>query len=171
MKCSLPGSSIHGIFQARVLEWVWKHRSDHFTFLPTKLSTDLCLSQNSPGKNTGVGSLFPFPEEVTDPSMEPESPEWQVDSLPAELPGKPPVGTSGEESACQCRRHRECRFDLWVGRILWRRKWQPTPVFLPGKFHGQRSLAGYSPWTCRESDTIEHARAHTHTHTHAPHSI
>ena len=40
---------------------------------------------------------------------------------------------------------RRCGFDLWVGKILWRRKWQPTPVFLPGKFHGQRSLAGYSP--------------------------
>ena len=40
---------------------------------------------------------------------------------------------------------------------LWRRKWQPTPVFLPGKSHGQRSLAGYCPWGCKESDTAEHA--------------
>ena len=38
------------------------------------------------------------------------------------------------------------RFKLWVGKILWSTKWQPTPVFLPGKFHGQRSLGGYSPW-------------------------
>ena len=37
-------------------------------------------------------------------------------------------------------------FDPWVGKIPWRRKWQPTPVFLPGKFHGWRSLVGYSPW-------------------------
>ena len=37
----------------------------------------------------------------------------------------------------------------------WRRKWQPTPVFLPGEFHGQRSLAGYSPWGRKESDTTE----------------
>ena len=37
-------------------------------------------------------------------------------------------------------------FNLWVGKILWRRKWQTTPVFLPGKSHGQRTLAGYSPW-------------------------
>ena len=37
-------------------------------------------------------------------------------------------------------------FSLWVGKILWRRAWQPTSVFLPGEFHGQRSLAGYSPW-------------------------
>ena len=50
---------------------------------------------------------------------------------------------NGKESACQCRRH---RFDSWVGKIPWRRKWLPTPVFLPGEFHGQRSLVGYSPW-------------------------
>ena len=40
---------------------------------------------------------------------------------------------------------RRCRFNPWVGKIHWRRKWQPTPVFLPGKPHGQRSLVGYSP--------------------------
>ena len=42
-----------------------------------------------------------------------------------------------------------------VGKIPCRRKWQPTPVFLPGEFHGQRSLAGYSPWGHKELDTIE----------------
>ena len=40
-------------------------------------------------------------------------------------------------------------FEPWVGKIPWRRKWQPTPVFLPEKFHGQRSVAGYSSWGCR----------------------
>ena len=43
----------------------------------------------------------------------------------------------------------------WVGKISWRRKWQPTPVFLHGKVHGQRSLGGYSPWGHKESDTTE----------------
>ena len=52
-------------------------------------------------------------------------------------------GASGKESACQCSRCKRCRFDPWVGKIHWRRKWQPTPVFLPGESHGQRSLAGY----------------------------
>ena len=47
---------------------------------------------------------------------------------------------------------------------LERREWQPTPVFLPGEFHGQRSLAGYSPWGCKESDTAERL---THIHTHS----
>ena len=48
----------------------------------------------------------------------------------------------------------------------WRRKWQSAPVFLPRKFHGERSLMGYSPWGRKESDTIERTRAHTHTHSH-----
>ena len=49
----------------------------------------------------------------------------------------------------------EAQFDPCVGKIPWRRKWQPTPVFLPGKSHGQMSLAGYSPWGRKESDTTE----------------
>ena len=53
-------------------------------------------------------------------------------------------------NACQCRRR---GFDSWVGKISWRRKWQSTPVFLPGKSHGWRSLAGYSPWGHKELDT------------------
>ena len=56
-----------------------------------------------------------------------------------------PGGTNRKESACQCRRHKRCRFGPWSGRIPWRRKWQPTSVFLPGKSHGQRSLVGPSP--------------------------
>ena len=46
-------------------------------------------------------------------------------------------------------------FNPWVGKIPWRREWHPTPVFLPREFHGQRSLAGYSPWGHKESDTTE----------------
>ena len=57
-----------------------------------------------------------------------------------------PWWLSGKESACQCRKH---RFDPCVGKISWIRKWQPMPVFLPGKSHGQRSLMGCSPWRCK----------------------
>ena len=63
-----------------------------------------------------------------------------------------PGGTSGKESTCQCRRH---RFNPWVRKIPWKRKRQPTAVFLPGKSHGQRSLVGYSLWGCKESVTTE----------------
>ena len=52
----------------------------------------------------------------------------------------------------QCRRP---VFVPWVGKICWIRKWQPTPVFLPGEFHRQRSLAGYRPWGCKELNTTE----------------
>ena len=78
----------------------------------------------------------------------------------------------------QCKRHRRCRFNPWVGKIPWRRKWQPTPVFLPRKFCGQRSLVGYSPcvaeldmtewawhrmvygdrWTCPSPGDLPHSR-------------
>ena len=54
-----------------------------------------------------------------------------------------PGGTSGKDSTCQCRRCTRCRFYPWVGKISWRMKWHPTPVFLSEKSHGQRSLAGY----------------------------
>ena len=66
-----------------------------------------------------------------------------------------PVCTNGKESTCQCRRHRRLGFDPWVRKIPWRSKWQPTPVFLPGKSHGQRSQAFYSQWGCKELDMTE----------------
>ena len=50
---------------------------------------------------------------------------------------------------------RRSGFDPWVGKIPWRRKWQHIPVVLPGESHGQRSLAGYSPWGCKESDMTD----------------
>ena len=53
------------------------------------------------------------------------------------------------ESACQCRSSNRLRLDFWVRKIHWRRKWQTTTVFLPGKSHGQRSLVSYSPWGCK----------------------
>ena len=56
--------------------------------------------------------------------------------------------------------------DSWVRKILWRRKWQPTPLFLPEKSHGQRSLLRYNPKGHKELDTNEWLRIHTHTHTH-----
>ena len=51
-------------------------------------------------------------------------------------------------------------FDPWVGKIPWRRKWQPTPIFLSGESHGRRNLVGYSPWGSKGSDTTE--RLHFH---------
>ena len=67
---------------------------------------------------------------------------------------------SGKHSASQWRRRRRQRFDPWVGKIPWRRGWQPTPAFLPGKSQGQRSLVGYSPCGGKELDTTQQLNHH-----------
>ena len=58
-----------------------------------------------------------------------------------------PSGANDKEPACQCRRCKKGGFDPWVRMILWRMEWQSTPVLLPGEPQGQRSLAGYSPYS------------------------
>ena len=75
-----------------------------------------------------------------------------------------PVVASQKEPVCQYRRHKKHGFDPWVWKIPWKRAWQPTPLFLPGESHGQRILAGYSPWGGKESDITE-ATQHTCMHT------
>ena len=61
-----------------------------------------------------------------------------------------PCNSDGKASACNVGGP---MVHPWVGKIPWKRAWLPTPVFLPGKFRGQRSLAGYGPWGCKGSDT------------------
>ena len=73
-------------------------------------------------------------------------------------------GYSAVVKTLPANRHRSSGFNLWVGKISWSRKWQPTPLFLPGKSHGQKSLAGHSPRGHKESDTTEYTHTHTHTH-------
>ena len=53
------------------------------------------------------------------------------------------------------KKKKKIRFNSWIGKILWGRKWPPTLVFLPEKFHGWRSLVGYSPWGGKELHTTE----------------
>ena len=113
MDCSPPDSSVQGIFQAIILEWVYMH-----------------YSRGSPQSRNFLGLIkyikLYFQEGFT--------------------------GDSVVESTCQCRR---CGFGPWVGKIPWRRTWQPTPVFLLGKSHGRRSLVGYGPRGHKELDTTE----------------
>ena len=78
--------------------------------------------------------------------------ETQVRSLGQEEPLEKEWWLRRLSICLQCRRP---GFDLWVGNFPWRRKWQPTPVLLPGKSHGRRSLVGYSPWGCKELDMTE----------------
>ena len=90
---------------------------------------------------------------------------WELDLLPVTVqwnliqymsPQGFPSSASGKELSCQCRRCKRCGFDPWVRKIPRRRKWQPTPIFLLGKSHGQRSLSGYSLCGHKESDMTEH---------------
>ena len=97
----MPGSSVHGISQARILEW-----------LP-----------------------FPAPGDLPDPGIEPASPALQVDSLLLSHQGSPPT-----------------RYFTEPNMLSRKRQWHPTPVLLPGRSHGRRSLVGCSPWGHEESD-------------------
>ena len=67
-----------------------------------------------------------------------------------------------KEPICQCRRHKGCRFDPWIGKIPWRRKLQPTPVFLPGKFHGQKAAWWATVHGVAKSGHDWSSLAHTH---------
>ena len=73
-----------------------------------------------------------------------------------------PWSLSGKETACHCQRCRRWELDPWVRKSPCRRKWQPTPVFLPRKSRGHRNLAAYSPWGCKGSDMTVHGYMHTH---------
>ena len=67
-----------------------------------------------------------------------------------------PAGIGGKELQ-ETQETQRGEFDPLIVKIPWKRKWQPTPVFLPGKFHGRGSLGGYSPWGRKELDTTEAA--------------
>ena len=88
---------------------------------------------------------------------------WTLVSWRVAFPG----GTTGKEPPCQCKRRRRHRFDPWVGKNPWRRKWQATPVFLPGESHGRRSLVGYSSKGHKELDMTESDLACMQACTHA----
>ena len=119
------------------------------------------------------GLPFPSPGDLHNSGIERRSPTFQADALTSEPPGKRYLSVvliqislilwvRMRVSYVLClyfqRIHMQCRrlgFDSWVGKMPWTRKWQPTPVFLPGESHGQRSLAGYSTWGHKELDTTE----------------
>ena len=96
--------------------------------------------------------FLPFALEVPPLCERPPSLLCAIKTLPSCFSRfvSPEGGASGKEPACQCRRHEE----MWVPSLgledPWRRAWQPTPVFMPGEPHGQRSLVGYSPWGHKE---------------------
>ena len=79
-----------------------------------------------------------------------------------------PGGTSGKEPTCQCGRHKRHRFDPWVRKIPWRRAWQPTPMFLPGESHGQRSLVATVHGVTKSQTWLKWLSMHAYTHMPTP---
>ena len=107
---------------------------------------------DSPGKNTGVSCHAFHQGIIPAQGLNPGLPHNRTILYRLSHQGRLlaiiglPWWLSGKESTCQ---HRRCMFNPWVRKIPWRRKWQHTPAFLPGKSHGRRSLEVYSPWGCK----------------------
>ena len=92
---------------------------------------------------------------------------WQVKLSVDKVREGLPQWLSSKIIYLQNSRLRRHGFDTWVRKIPWRREWLPAPVFLPGKFYGQRTLVGYSPWDHRvRHNWATNTHTHTHTHTH-----
>ena len=171
LNCRPPGSPVHGILQARILEWI---------AIPFSRKIHLCTltqahgdarpkrSWGWAGEGTREGSMSPqrVPLGIWT-QAEVKAVHWVSRLIPLVSHGEEswenrtpglrcqlhvgskevwglPGGASGKELAFQCRRHKRHGFNPWVGKIPWRRAWQPNPVFLPGESHRQRSLAGDS---------------------------
>ena len=124
-----------GILQARILEWVAMPSSGDLPKPGIEPKSPMLQEDSLPSKSPGN----PSPGDIPDPGIKLGSPALQADSLPAELPGKPVILP------------RSHLFNKGSSK-LWRRQWQPTPVLLPGKSHGQRSLKGHSSWSHKELD-------------------
>ena len=129
----------------------------HLTFhLLTKFSCHLL----QPPQSRDLHCLFLGSWDVCASVMEQCRSSFLFFQVQASAPGfELPWWLSGKESACQYRRLRRHGFHPCIRKILWRRKWELTPVFLPGKFHGEKSLVGYSLWGCKELNMTEHTHS------------
>ena len=165
MDCSLLVSFVQGIFQARTLEWVAISYS-RGSSPPSDLTWISCVScigrwilYHWAIDWILVGLLvFCFYKECYNRQL--HCIFWA--QVWMNLGVSQVKNVNGKESACQCRRLKRCRLGRLVGKIPWSWKWQPTPVFLPGKFHGEKPGSS-SPWGRKESDMTKHACTHTHT--------
>ena len=134
--------------QRRCSQWQWRRWRRRSKVLTAHWSPVSCLFSSSASllcKGMFLQSLPAWIKEGSRGAVRPLpwSERWfgGDNYRPWSLPGD----AGGKEPVCQCRQRKRHRFDPWVRKMPWRRAWQPTPVILPGKSHGQRSLAGYSP--------------------------
>ena len=140
MDCNPPDSSVRGILQARILEWVAMPFSRESSW-PRQLFPDQNPHYQEIKIYYNSVSVFGSPLLLSDLSLHPKHfgaslVAVTVENLPA-------------------MQETQMLFSLWIGKIPWRREWLPTPVFLPGRYHDQRSLPGSGLWDPKESDTIE----------------
>ena len=152
MDCSPPGSSVHGIFQARKLEWV---------------AISYSRGSSSPRNQTHVSCVSCIGRWILYHQHDLRCPIF-VQSLITMFATlwitacQDFLSFTVSQSllrlaslVAQTAKNLPATQETQVGKIPWRREWLPTPVFLPGEIHGQGSLAGYSPWVCKESDLTE----------------
>ena len=153
MDCSLSGSSVHGIFRARVLEWI----ALSFSRGPSRPRNRTWVSCITGRRFTVWATREALPckgrlyFDFHRHHFLGFSINWAlaVDRI-MPSPAPPPGGASDKEPACQYRKPKRSRFHLQVRNIPWRTAWQPTPVLLPGESYGQRSLEGHSPRGCSQ---------------------
>ena len=146
-----PWAIVHRIPESDTIEvtqhpfligWENKYIQEHFTeYLKLQRTIHLSLSLLYPPTQLS----YNFSQKVI-------SNTCSSDQIPSLCIPRASLVVHGEESTCQCRRP---QVQSWVGKISWRRKWHHTPVFMPGKSYGQRRLASYSPWDCKESDATQ----------------
>ena len=136
LDCSPPGFSVHGMLQTRILEWVAISFS-RGSYRPRDRSQVSCTAGRfftNWATRKAFMCLRVWMNSIRCKKMNVISNRLGLFGLPR--------WHSGKESTCQCRRHKRYCFNRCVRKIPWRRKWQPTPVFLPEKSHRQRSLVG-----------------------------
>ena len=143
MDCHPPGSSVRGILQARILGWV----ASPFSMGSSQLRDRVCISCVS---CIGRRILYRWATREAHGI-------YVAQRGLLRWPGvKNPPANAGD-------RHKRHGFNPWVGKVPWKMEWQPTPVFLPGEFHGQKSLVRYSPWGHKDTDMITWLSTHTQT--------
>ena len=135
----IPWMAEPGRLQSMGSLWVGTERL-HFHFSPAIHSSVLAWRVPGTGEPGGLPSMVPH--RVGHDWSDLAAANVIMASLVAQMVNSLPImqGTG---------------FDLWVGKIPWRKKWQPTPVFLPEETYEQRNLVGYSPWGCKKSDMTE----------------
>ena len=177
MNCIPPGSSAHGISQARISEWVaisfsrgssWPRDRTcisctgrwilyHWATWEAQLSFFFFSSLFKP-KLSRCGQLESFQIATVSFWQDPMICCWKQTHQDISS-GNLNINV-GDTPKLLCFIIFYSASQLVQWKVPRRKKWQPTPVFLPGESHGQRSLAGYSPWSHKESDMIEHTRTH-----------